>query len=145
MGYLELRALNERYAQPIIQAGRAKARPLIQTLRGKMHWSELAVAAFGAAVFTAFYFFPGDWCEPMSVRFIVGAFIVITGAFYLWLVDDERRPKASAAHRIIIGSSVGLVVAAVAGGQSDLYGLLAMVGGILGYIGFRWLKHVPLY
>lgn len=109
-----------------------------------MHWSELAFSAIAAAFFIAFRFFPGDWCEPPSIRFFAGAFIVITGMFYLGFVDDERRPKAGAWHRIIVGTSVGLIVAAIAGGTGDLYALLGMVGGMLGYIGFRWLKHVPL-
>ena len=63
---------------------------------------------------------------------------------YLWFVDDERRPKAGAWHRIIVGAGAGLIVSTIASGPSELYALLGMVGGMAGYIGFRWIKHVPL-
>lgn len=109
-----------------------------------MHWSELTFAAMGAVFFIAFYFFPGSWCEPISVRFFAGTFVVITSMLYLWFVDDERRPKAGAWHRIIVGAAAGLIVSAIAAGRSELYALLGIVGGMAGYIGFRWLKHVPL-
>ena len=109
-----------------------------------MHWSALLCAAVTAMAFVAFQFFPGHWCEPVAVRLAAGAFVVITSMLYLWFVDDARRPKAGAWHRILVGSIAGVVVSAIAGGPAVLYALLALVGGITGYVGFRWLKHVPL-
>ena len=109
-----------------------------------MHWSALLCAAVTAMAFVAFQFFPGRWCEPVSVRLAVGAFVVITSMLYLWFVDDARRPKARAWHRVLVGCVAGVVVSAIAGGPAVLYALLALVGGMAGYVGFRWLKHVPL-
>jgi hypothetical protein len=109
-----------------------------------MRWQALGFASLCSALFVAFYFFPGSWCEPRQVKFLGGAFVVVTGALYLWFVDDERRPMAGTLHRILIGTSVGVVVAAIAGGPFELFGLLSICGAVLGYIGFRWLKHVPL-
>jgi len=109
-----------------------------------MRWLELSCAIVCGALFTAFRFFPGGWCEPLSVRLCAAIFVAVTGAFYLWLVDEERRPKVGSIHRIMVGSSVGLVAAAIVGGPFELFGLLAVSGALLGYIGFRWLKHVPL-
>lgn len=109
-----------------------------------MLWFELTLAFVLAAIFTAFHFLSGSWCEPVSVRLVAGAFVVVTGIFYLGLFDDERRPKVGVLHRIIVGGAVGLVVAAIAQGSSDLYFLLLLVGVMLGYIGCRWVKHVPM-
>jgi hypothetical protein len=109
-----------------------------------MHRFELVVAAVFGAAFTAFRLFPGSWCEPFPVRLVAGVFVVATAMLYLWFVDDKRRPKAGAVHRVLVGGSAGLIVAAIANGTSELYALLALVGTIAGYIGFRWLKHVPL-
>ena len=109
-----------------------------------MHWIALAYAAGVAAVFVLFQFFPGYWCEPVSVRLGAGLFVVIICALYLWLVDDERRPKAGAWHRILVGATAWLLLALIAGGPPELYPLLGLLGGVAGYLGFRWLRHLPL-
>ena len=109
-----------------------------------MRWSELSLATVFGALFTAFYFLPGSWCDPAPVRPLAGAFVVVTAMFYLHFVDDERRPLVGAWHRILVGSAAGVIVAAISNGSGELYALLALVGAMLGYIGFRWLKHVPL-
>ena len=109
-----------------------------------MHWFEFAIAVVFGILFTAFRVFPGAWCEPISVRIVAGVFVVATGMVYLFLVDDERRPKASALHRMTVGSASALIVAAIANGSSALYALLGLIGAMAGYVGFRWLKHVPL-
>lgn len=109
-----------------------------------MVWFELTLAFVFASLFMAFHFLSGSWCEPVSVKLVAGAFVVVAGMFYLWLVDDEHRPKVGALHRIIVGGAVGLVVAAIAQGSTELYVLLMLVGVMLGYIGCRWVKHVPM-
>jgi hypothetical protein len=109
-----------------------------------MHWLELSIAAIFAALFTAFRILPGEWCEPVSVRLVAGVFAVATAMLYLWLVDDERRPKAGAVHRMLVGGLTGLVVSAIAAGGGELYALLGLLGAMSGYFGFRWLKHVPI-
>lgn len=109
-----------------------------------MHKFELAIAIALGALFTAFRVFPSGWCEPLPVRLIAGVFVVATTALYLFLVDDERKPKAGSVHGVLVGCAAGLVVAAIENGTVELYALLGLVGIILGYVGFRWLKHVPL-
>lgn len=109
-----------------------------------MRWPEVALAAIFGALFTAFYFLPGSWCDPAPVRPLAGIFIVVATMFYLYFVDDERRPLVGTWHRILVGSVAGVIVAAISSGSSELHVLLALVGAMLGYVGFRWLKHVPL-
>jgi hypothetical protein len=115
----------------------------MSNVRWLMHWLELSIAVVFAALFTGFQFFPGGWCEPLSVKLVAGVFVVVSAMLYLWFVDDERRPKAGARHRLVVGGSTGLIVAAIAGGQFELHALLALIGVASGYVGFRWLKHVP--
>lgn len=109
-----------------------------------MYIFELIIAAIFGAIFTAFHLLPAEWCEPLSVRLAAGVFVVATAAFYLAFVDEERRPKGGAWHRITVGAIAGCIVAAISNGAMDLYALLALVGAMLGYVGFRWLKHVPM-
>jgi hypothetical protein len=109
-----------------------------------VHWFELAIAAFFGAVFTAFRVFPSSWGDPFAVRLTAGVFVVATAMLYLWFVDDERRPKAGALHRMLVAGSAGLLVAAITNGSGELYALLGLAGALAGYVGFRWLKHVPL-
>lgn len=109
-----------------------------------MRWFELALAMVLGATFTAFHFLPGPWCEPAAVRPLAGIFVVVGTMFYLYLVDDERRPVLGVWHGILFGAVAGVVVAAIASGAGELYALLVFVGAMLGWIGFRWLKHVPL-
>lgn len=109
-----------------------------------MNWSMLGISAIFGAVFTAFHVFPARWCEPFPVRLAAGIFVVATAMSYLCFVDDERRPKAGALHRMLVGGSTGFVVAAIANGGGELYALLGLVGVMSGYVGFRWLKRVPI-
>lgn len=109
-----------------------------------MRWAELGLATILGALFTAFHFFPSSWCDPAPVRPLAGIFVVVTTMLYLYFVDDERRPIVGACHRILVGSAAGFVVAAISGGSGELYPALALVGALLGFIGFRWLKYVPL-
>lgn len=108
-----------------------------------MRWVDLALAAIFGALFTAFQFLPGTWCDPAPVRPLAGIFVVVTTVLYLYFVDDTRHP-VGAWHRIAVGASAGLVVAAISNGVIELYPLLLLVGAMLGYVGFRWLKHVPI-
>ncbi|MFZ6800499.1 hypothetical protein [Undibacterium sp. Di24W] len=108
-----------------------------------MRWFELALATVLGAIFTAFHFLPGPWCDPAPVRPLAGIFVVVLTMFYLYLVDDERRPLVGVWHRIGVGSVACVIVAAIASGSCELYALFAFVGALLGLIGFRWLKHVP--
>jgi len=109
-----------------------------------MRWAELALVTVLGALFTAFYFLPGSWCEPAPVRPLAEILVVVTTMFYLHFVDDERRPTVGALHRMFVGSAAGVIVAAISSGSGELFALLALVGAMLGYVGFRWLKHVPL-
>ena len=109
-----------------------------------MHRFELAIAAVFGALFTAFYVVPGAWSEPTSVRLIAGSFVLATVVFYLYAVEDNRRVKVGAWHRIAVGGAAGAVIAAISQGGGELYVLLSLIGAMLGYVGFRWLKHVPL-
>lgn len=109
-----------------------------------MRWFELTLATVMGAIFIAFHFLPRSWCDPAPVRPLAGIFVVMVTIFYLYLVDDERRPLVGAWHRIGVGSVAGVIVAAIAGGSGELYAVLAFVGAMLGFIGFRWLKDVPL-
>ena len=36
------------------------------------------------------------------------------------------------------------LLALIAGGPPELYPLLGLLGGVAGYLGFRWLRHLPL-
>jgi len=105
---------------------------------------ELAIAVVFGALFTAFYVLPGAWCEPAAVRLLAGSFVLATAVFYLYAVEDNRRVKVGAWHRIAVGAAAGAVTAAISQGAGELYVLLILVGAMLGYVGFRWLKHVPL-
>lgn len=109
-----------------------------------MHWPELAFAALTAALVVVFRLLPIDWVDSFQIKFIAGTLIVLVAMFYLYFVDDERRPKAGAWHRIAVGAATGFVVALLVRGTFELYGLLVLGGALLGYFGFRWLKHVPL-
>nr|WP_315485665.1 hypothetical protein [uncultured Undibacterium sp.] len=109
-----------------------------------MRWFELTIATVFGALFIAFHFLSGPWCDPAPVRPLAGIFVVVVTMFYLHLVDDERRPLVGAWHRICVGAVAGVNVAAIASGSGAMYVLLAFVGAMLGFIGFRWLKHVPL-
>jgi hypothetical protein len=108
-----------------------------------MRWIEFAFAAISSALFIAFHFLPGSWCGPAPVRPLAGVFIIVTAMLYLNFVDDERRTKVGSWHRILVGSTTGVIVAVISHGSAELYVLLALVGAMLGYVGFRWLKHVP--
>jgi hypothetical protein len=108
------------------------------------HWSALLVACATAAALSAYWIFPGDWCDSLSVRTAFGLLMGITAMLYIWFVDDERRPLAGTAHRVLVGGLTGVVLAAIAGGPGMLYALLAVLGAMLGYVGFRWLKHLPI-
>jgi hypothetical protein len=55
-----------------------------------MRWIELALATVMGAIFTAFHFLLGPWCDPAPVRPLAGIFVVMVTMFYLPL-DDERR------------------------------------------------------
>lgn len=52
---------------------------------------------------------------------------------YLALVDDERKPKAGATHRVVFGAFCGLTIAAIYNSVTIGYVLGILVGGILGY------------
>lgn len=109
-----------------------------------MRWFELAIAAIFASLFTASHLLPVAWCEPFPVRLFAGIFAVVTGAMYLCLVDDERRPRADAMHRMVVGAGTGVVVATISRGDLELHVLLALAGAMAGWIGFRWFRHVSL-
>jgi len=109
-----------------------------------MHWFKLILSTVFGALFTAFHFLPGSWCDPAPVRPFAGICVVVVTMSYLHLVDDERRPLVGVWHRIIVGSVAGVIVAAIASGSGAMYVLLAFVGAMLGFIGFRWLRHVPI-
>jgi hypothetical protein len=109
-----------------------------------MGWFALGLAAAMAAFFVAFQFLPGAWCEPLSVRVMAGLFIVLTAAFYLRLVDTDRGAKPGALHRMLVGGSAGLVVAAIAAGSGELHAALAIIGALLGLGGMRWIDHLRL-
>nr|WP_314861975.1 hypothetical protein [uncultured Undibacterium sp.] len=109
-----------------------------------MRWFELTIATVFGALFIAFHFLSGPRCDPAPVRPLAGIFVVVVTMFYLHLVDDERRPLVGTWYRICVGSVAGVIVAAIASGTGELYALLAFVGALLGFIGFRWLKHFPL-
>ena len=109
-----------------------------------MRWTELGLSALWGSLFTAFYFLTGSWCEPAPVCPLSGIFVVAATMFYLNFVDDERRPLVGAWRRIFVGATAGIIVAAISSGSGELYALLALGGAMLGYIGFRWLTHVPL-
>lgn len=113
-------------------------------VEGRVRWLELLLAAIFGALFTAFQFLSGQWCEPTLVRPVAGIFVVLTAVLYLYFVDDERRPLVGVWHRMLFGAAAGFVVAAISNGPSELYALLTLVGAMLGYVGFRWLKHVPI-
>jgi len=85
-----------------------------------MRWAEFALATVFGALFTAFYFLTGSWFQPAPVRPLAGVLVVVATMFYLYFVDDERRPMAGTLHRMLVGA-------------------------MHGYVGFRWLKHVSLY
>ena len=110
----------------------------------RFHWSALLMASATASALSAYWIFPGDWCNSFSVRTAFGFFVCITSVLYIWFVDDERRPLAGTAHRVLVGGLTGIVLAVIAGGPSVLYALLVLVGAMLGYVGFRWLKHLPI-
>ena len=74
-----------------------------------MRWFELALATIFGALFTAFHFLPGSWCDPTPVRPIAGIFVLVVTMFYLYLVDDERRPVVGAWHRIGVGAVAGVL------------------------------------
>ena len=65
-----------------------------------MRWAEFALALVFGALFTAFYFLPRSWFQPAPVRPRAGVLVVVATMFYLYFVDDERRPMAGmhAAH-----------------------------------------------
>lgn len=109
-----------------------------------MRWPELGFAVLTAVMVIAFRVSPTEFTSLSQVRLLAGALIVLTAMFYLYFVDDKRKPLAGAGHRVVVGSTTGFVIALLVGGTFELYGLLVLVGALLGYIGFRWLKHVPL-
>lgn len=108
------------------------------------HWSALVMASATASALSAYWIFPGDWCDSFSARTAFGIFVCITSMLYIWFVDDERRPLAGTAHRLLVGGLTGFVLAVIVGGPDVLYALLVLVGAMLGYVGFRWLKHLPI-
>lgn len=108
-----------------------------------MRWPELGFAVVVAVVFVLFHFgIPADLENIRQIRILSGIVLVVSAALYLHLVDDERRPKVNSLHRMIVGCVTGLLVALIAQGSFELYALLGLVGLMLGYIGFRWLKHL---
>ena len=110
-----------------------------------MRWAEFALALVFGALSTAFYFLPRSWFQPAPVRPRAGVLVVVATMFYLHFVDDGRRPLAGTLQRMLVGSAVGVIVAAISSGSGALFALLALVGAMHGYVGFRWLKLVSLY
>jgi drug/metabolite transporter superfamily protein YnfA len=109
-----------------------------------MRWFALFVAAVCGVAFVAFYLLPGRWSEPLPIRLFAGVFIVVTAMVYLWFVEEERPLRVGPWHRGLVGALAGIAVAAIGSGSGELFALLALVGAASGFIGFRWLKHVPL-
>jgi len=110
-----------------------------------MKLAEVAIAVLMAAVVVAIRFLPGEWCEPWPVRVALAGVVALAAAFYIVLVDGERRKRVTWWHRVAVGALAGLVVAVIADGSSEVYVLSVLLGVMLGYGGnylLGWLKHV---
>ena len=107
-----------------------------------MRWPEFSAALLTSAIALAFHVVPGAWCESPNVRGIAAIFVFLVLATYLVFVDDERRPKVGALHRIVFGAVCGVAIASIYSSPFAGFALGALVGGTLGYIGIHWAKYV---
>ena len=107
-----------------------------------MRWPEFVSALLTSAIALAFYVVPGAWCESPNVRGVAAIFVFLVLVAYLAFVDDERRPKVGALHRIVFGAVCGVAIASIYSSPSAGFALGALVGGTLGYIGIHWAKYV---
>ncbi len=107
-----------------------------------MRWIEFAAALLTSAIAVACYVLPDTWSESPNVRGVAAIFVFLVLVAYLAFVDDERRPKVGALHRIVFGAVCGIAIASIYSSPSAGFALGALVGGILGYIGIHWAKYV---
>ena len=99
-----------------------------------MRWLEFGIAVGVGALVVAFQLLPRAWCEPLGVRAVAAVVIGIAALSYIHLVDTNRR-RASAGHRMLIGTVGGLSIAAINSAPIEGYGLALLLGGALGYFG----------
>jgi hypothetical protein len=107
-----------------------------------MRWLEFVAALLTSAIAVAFYVVPGAWSESPNVRGVAAIFVFLVLVAYLVFVDDERRLKVGALHRILFGAVCGLAIASIYSSPIAGFALGALVGGTLGYIGIYWAKYV---
>jgi hypothetical protein len=107
-----------------------------------MHWPAFAAALLTSAIALVFHVVPGAWCESPNVRGVAAIFVFLVLVAYLVFVDDERRPKVGALHRIVFGAVCGVAIASIYSSSSAGFALGALAGGTLGYIGIHWAKYV---
>lgn len=109
-----------------------------------VYWFELGFALLVSGVYVAFQVIPYGWSESSKIQGGAAIFVFLVCTFYLALVDDERKPKAGATHRVVFGAFCGLTIAAIYNSVTIGYVLGILVGGILGYTGVYWVKYVRI-
>ncbi|MFN7220087.1 MAG: hypothetical protein ACK5UX_05570 [Burkholderiales bacterium] len=108
----------------------------------KSHISEIAIAVFLVAILAASLLLPSGimqlpkWGGALSVL----VFCVFTA--YIVLIDNERRPTKSHSFRIVVGILAGVTIAAINQFDTDGYFAAALAGGLLGWFGILWAKHL---
>ncbi len=108
----------------------------------KSHFSEIAIAVFLGAVLAASLLLPSGIMQlpKWSGALTVLVFCVFAG--YVVIIDNERRPTKSHSFRIVVGILSGVTIAAINQLDTDGYFAAAIAGGLLGWFGILWAKHL---
>lgn len=108
----------------------------------KSHLAEIAIAFAFGAIWFASLLVPGVFTQFPKWSGALSIFAFCVFAVYIVIIDDERRPTKSPAFRIMVGVLAGVTIAAINQLEIEGYFIGAFAGGLLGWFGILWAKHL---
>ena len=93
---------------------------------------------FFTGVFSVVFYF-GEWDRLVNVA-LMGFFIGIVTAPEL----NPEHFKYDWIYQLVAGSFAGAVLGHILGGDSEIIAMFTIGGGVLGFIGPYWIKHVQI-
>lgn len=108
----------------------------------KSHLAEVAIAFAFGAIWFASLLIPSVFTQSPKWSGALSIFVFCVFAVYIAIIDVERRPTKSHTFRIVVGVLAGVTIAAINQLQIESYFVGAVVGGLLGWFGNFWTKHL---